>query len=772
MLFDRVVLNWENAYGKAYLIQAMDTNGNWTNIIPQRAGAGGIEDISLPPTTARYVRMQGVQRASQYGYSLFEFEIYNSAATPKLTVSASAGANGAISPSGDVSVIQGGNQTFTAVPAAGYGVGSMTVDGQNLGVQSSYTFTNVTAAHSINVTFVPAAASKNLALNKPVTSSGDENGNNPAAAAFDGDMTTRWSSLFVDPSWIAVDLGSEQTFNRVVLHWENAYGVAYQIQTSHDGVDWSNTVYTQAAGKGGNEDISFPTTTARYVRMYGTKRATQYGYSLFEFEVYNNDTSATQPPPPPKQSTFIEQPAAQTVPAGQNGHFAVVMPGSGPFTYQWLKNDAPVNGATSRTYDTPVTVAADSGTVYSVAVTSPTGVVTSNKAALTVNSTIPAYTVKPGFIGIDLANNTNGAYTDDQVYVAVIARDPVTNQFSYLKPDGTIVPASVADNDAANHLTAGGQNYSNYFFTLAQSKTLQLPQLSSGRMYVSLGSPLFIKIMADANNNIGYAGPNPQNGTDPNNNINFDWYEFTYNNAGIWINSTQVDEFGFPLVEDVYGNNRTWHAQTGITQRRSDLFTAYANEVSPAFQPVPSSTYRIMAPAKGSFAAGQPNGNYFDAYVDQIWNLYASKDLVVMLGGREFVGRAQGSQILFSEVDPNTGGVINGPYTVGKPTTQDILQGSGALASGDPVNADANTVELAIEAQMCAAFNRHVMEDVTKWSTPSAWYAASPSNEYARFWHDHGVSGLAYGFAYDDVANASSTIFAPNAEHIVMGIGF
>jgi hypothetical protein len=106
MLFDRVVLNWENAYGKAYLIQAMDTNGNWTNIIPQRAGAGGIEDISLPPTTARYVRMQGVQRASQYGYSLFEFEIYNSAATPKLTVSASAGANGAISPSGDVSVIQ------------------------------------------------------------------------------------------------------------------------------------------------------------------------------------------------------------------------------------------------------------------------------------------------------------------------------------------------------------------------------------------------------------------------------------------------------------------------------------------------------------------------------------------------------------------------------------------------------------------------------------------------------------------------------------------
>ena len=92
-------------------------------------------------------------------------------------------------------------------------------------------------------------------------------------------------------------------------------------------------------------------------------------------------------------------------------------------------------------------------------------------------------------------NNTNGAYTDDQVYVAVIARDPATGQFAWLKPDGTIMPATVGDNDASNHLTAGGQNYSNYFFTLAQSKTLQLPQLFSGRMYVSLGSPLFIKIL-------------------------------------------------------------------------------------------------------------------------------------------------------------------------------------------------------------------------------------------------------------------------------------
>jgi hypothetical protein len=294
-----------------------------------------------------------------------------------------------------------------------------------------------------------------------------------------------------------------------------------------------------------------------------------------------------------------------------------------------------------------------------------------------------------------------------------------------------------------------------------------LPQLFSGRIYVALGSPLAIKILADENNNIGYAGPNPQNGTDPNNNINFDWYEFTYNSNALFMNTTQVDEFGFPLLLDIYGSNHSWHRQTGITQRRADLFAAYAGEVSSAFQPVPSSTFRIMSPAKGSFAAGQPNGNFFDSYVNEVWNFYSSNSLVLNMfsNSRQFVGKVQGDKLVFTETDLKNGAFVGGTYTVGKPTTQDILQGSGALATG-------NSVELAIEAQICAAFNRHVMEDVSKWTTPSAWYAAAPSNEYARFWHDHGVSGLAYGFAYDDVSDQSSSIVAPQPEHMVLGIGW
>ncbi|MES2932510.1 MAG: beta-1,3-glucanase family protein, partial [Pseudomonadota bacterium] len=379
----------------------------------------------------------------------------------------------------------------------------------------------------------------------------------------------------------------------------------------------------------------------------------------------------------------------------------------------------------------------------------------------------PNYTIYPGFIGVDLQNNTNGQWRDDQVYVAVIARNPTNGQFSWLKPDGTIVAAALADNDAVGHLSKGGQNYSNYFFTLAQSKLLKIPKMDSGRVFVSLGGPMFIKIVSDGNGQVGFAGPNVLNPTDPNIDVYFDWYEFSYNNIGLWINTTQVDQFGFPLVQDVYGANN-WHMQTGIKQSRAALFGSYITDLPVAFNATPPSPYRILAPAKTSFDAGQVNGNYFDAYVNEVWTYYSTNTLTIDMwgGARRFSGKTQGNQFVFTEINKGNGAYVGGTFTIiGKPTTQDILEGKGVLATG-------NSTESAIEAQLCAAFNRHIMHDPSKWETPSAWYSASPANWYAKFWHDHSIGGLAYGFAYDDVGDQSATIMAPNPEHMVFGIGW
>ena len=71
---------------------------------------------------------------------------------------------------------------------------------------------------------------------------------------------------------------------RSCCSWEAAYARAFQIQTSADGTTWT-TVYTTTTGTGGTQTLTV-TGTGRYVRMYGTARATGYGYSLWEFQVY------------------------------------------------------------------------------------------------------------------------------------------------------------------------------------------------------------------------------------------------------------------------------------------------------------------------------------------------------------------------------------------------------------------------------------------------------------------------------------------------------
>ncbi|WP_199925561.1 cellulase family glycosylhydrolase [Paenibacillus bouchesdurhonensis] len=132
---------------------------------------------------------------------------------------------------------------------------------------------------------ISVSASSNIAFNKSVTASSVEDSEKAAAFAVDGSSSTRWSSQYADPQWITVDLGSTTAINGVMLDWEAAYAKSYQIETSTDNNNWT-TVFSTSSGEGGIDSISFNTTDARYVRMYGTERGTEYGYSLWDFEIY------------------------------------------------------------------------------------------------------------------------------------------------------------------------------------------------------------------------------------------------------------------------------------------------------------------------------------------------------------------------------------------------------------------------------------------------------------------------------------------------------
>jgi len=130
-------------------------------------------------------------------------------------------------------------------------------------------------------------ARSGIAVGKPVKASSNmkQSGATTPDAAFDGKMDTRWSSDFSDPQWIAVDLGKVEKISRIILDWEDAHARSYVIEVSPDSQTWKE-IYQTDKGKGGTEEIKFAPVDARWVRITGKQRATQYGYSLWEFRVY------------------------------------------------------------------------------------------------------------------------------------------------------------------------------------------------------------------------------------------------------------------------------------------------------------------------------------------------------------------------------------------------------------------------------------------------------------------------------------------------------
>lgn len=104
--------------------------------------------------------------------------------------------------------------------------------------------------------------------------------------AVDGDPGTRWASDWSDDQWLQVDLGGTSLVGRVTLDWERAYGKAYRIEVSTDGTTWQS-VWSTTTGDGGLDTARFTGVPARYVRVHGLQRGTQWGYSLHEVGVYS-----------------------------------------------------------------------------------------------------------------------------------------------------------------------------------------------------------------------------------------------------------------------------------------------------------------------------------------------------------------------------------------------------------------------------------------------------------------------------------------------------
>ncbi len=371
---------------------------------------------------------------------------------------------------------------------------------------------------------------------------------------------------------------------------------------------------------------------------------------------------------------------------------------------------------------------------------------------------------------LNFTNNTHGKYTDEQIYIGIIGRNFITDSdgerpFAYINKDGDVINMKPLDNDLPdNKLSKNGQNYSNYFFTLKEAKHISIPKFDSSRIYIGLGSPVYIQVNTDINGRIGYAGPNIANPSDPNTDIYFDWFEFAYNDLGFFGNTTQVDQFGFPMTYRLQA--KKYDKTLGILEKRSVIFDNFLKSIPSSSQQdykvLVQKPYRIVAPGKSP----KFNSTYMDKYINEVWKNYSNGKTLTFKDteSRTFIGTINAKdEFVFSVW--KEGIQQEKDLKIEKPDTMNVLEGSGPLASG-------NDTEKVIGSFLCAAFNRGVFFNPEDWNNSTSYYLHKSSNFYSQYWHQVGIDQKAYGFAYDDIYDHSTLVQAPEPKALTINIGW
>lgn len=400
-------------------------------------------------------------------------------------------------------------------------------------------------------------------------------------------------------------------------------------------------------------------------------------------------------------------------------------------------------------------------------------------------SVIAAPTASNEVMTFNFVNGTNGAKADKDIYWAIIGRDSVTKKFVRYDLSLGLVPMKLEDNGKLNK---NRESFTDYFYSLEQSKSVKLPLIDSARIFFSIDEKMYIRVVDEGNGNLGYAGANIENPTDANLNVNFDFVEMAIVKPGeIYINTTRVDHFGFPLqlrLEGADGYSKVVgepvDPRFGKVESRDDLLARFKEETPTEFHNLVQNGMRIIAPAHGSFKKLGENANYLDDYIKSVWNKYKNENLVFTNSlGVTYTGRVvDNGEFIFKETETPAGQPKRPDqetYRIkAEPSTAEVLLGNGVLDDPKDTDGDGERIkrQLHIQAQLCAALNRHVAETPGKWKEHAAYYPKGErSNWYSKFWHDHNIDRLSYGFAYDDVWDASASLHStkPTAATITIG---
>ncbi|MFF9408465.1 glycoside hydrolase family 64 protein [Streptomyces anandii] len=363
-------------------------------------------------------------------------------------------------------------------------------------------------------------------------------------------------------------------------------------------------------------------------------------------------------------------------------------------------------------------------------------------ALLGLGAPAPAEAATPDTIPLKITNNSG---LGQPVYLYDLGTSLTTGQQGWADAGGAFHPWPAGGNpptpapDASIPGPAAGQ-----------STTIRIPKFS-GRIYFSYGQKLVFKLTTG-----GLVQPAVQNPSDPNRNILFNWSEFTYDNSGLWINSTQVDMFSVPYavgVQRADGSTvSTGHLKSGGYNGVFSALRAQSGGWGGLIQTRPDGTVlRALSPGHGLETGALPGG-VLDDYINRVWQKYASTTLTVTpfadQPGTKYYGRVSGNVMNFT----NSSGAVVTSFQ--KPDADSVF-GCHKL-----LDAPNDQVRGPISRTLCAGFNRSTLlvNPNQPDTSASGFYQDPVTNHYARVIHERMADSRAYAFAFDDVGGHESLV--------------
>ncbi|MEU0054504.1 glycoside hydrolase family 64 protein [Streptomyces sp. NPDC006309] len=362
--------------------------------------------------------------------------------------------------------------------------------------------------------------------------------------------------------------------------------------------------------------------------------------------------------------------------------------------------------------------------------------------ALTLGAPVRADAAVPDTIPLKITNNSGRS---DQVYVYDLGTQLSSGRQGWADANGTFHAWPAGGNpptpapDAAIPGPAAGQ-----------STTIRVPKFS-GRIYFSYGQKLDFRLTTG-----GLVQPAVQNPTDPNRNILFNWSEYTLNDSGLWLNSTQVDMFSAPYavgVQRADGSvSTTGHLKSGGWAGFFNALRGQPGGWANLIQTRSDGTVlRALSPLYGVETGALP-ANVMDDYVNRVWQKYTTSTLTVTPFANDpntkYYGRVSGGVMNFT----NSAGAVVTSFQ--KPDASSIF-GCHKL-----LDAPNDNVRGPISRTLCAGFNRSTLlvNPDQPDTTTANFYQDTVTNHYARKIHAQMADGKAYAFAFDDVGNQESLV--------------